>query len=292
MIKLTTVKIHSSPLRDRRRLANGRRVGIPLTAVLLILTAATLNFRCSEYFTAPGPQPSYIDEKIEHEPRFSVFGVLRPDSTDMGLALSFIKLESSFPMDDYPDSNLVTDASVLLFRMQDGVAVDSYQFEYTDMGGFADTLFRHSGFFPKGGESYQLVCEKTGYPDLEAETFVPRPPMLVSGSLAVSSGQVRFEVLRAEDAGLYEAVLLGEGYYQSERFTRPETGNIPISITLAESGGTPSLLLLYAYDMNLANYLSANISIKPNIYQSDFSTVENGYGCFGSLNLARYDLSH
>ena len=258
---------------------------------LLILIVATFSFRCSDFFTEPGPQPSYIDEKIEHVPQFSVFGVLRPDSTDMGLPQSFIGLASSFPRDDYPDSNLVTDASVLIYRMKNGVAVDSFHFEYTDMASFPDTLFRHSGFFPREGESYQLVCKKADYSTLLAETIVPDPPVFVTGSVVVSSSEVQFQVARDPDAGLYEAVLLGDGYYQSERFLRPESGNVYISMILDESAGSPSILVLYAYDLNLADYLSANISIKPNIYQSDFSTVENGYGCFGSLNLAHFDLN-
>lgn len=259
--------------------------------MIIILMTTTLSFRCSDFFTGPGPQPSYIDGETEFEPKFSVFGVLRPDSTDTGLPQSFIKLESSFPSDDYPDSNLVSDASVLLYKIQDGIAVDSFRFEYTDMTGFLDTLFRHPGFFPHGGESYGLVCEKSGYPTLLAETTVPMTPVIVPGSIVVSSSEVRFQVTRDSDAGLYEVVLSGDGYYQSERFLKPESGDIFISINLDQNGCSPASLVLYAFDLNLADYLSANLSIKPNIYQSEFSTVENGYGCFGSLNLIHYDLN-
>jgi len=258
--------------------------------VILLLITISLSIRCKDYFTAPGPQPDYIEAKIEYEPKFSVFGVLRPDSTDMGLPQSFIKLESTFPIDNW-DSDSLTDATVLLYRIKDGVAVDSFQFEFTDMGSFPDTLFRHRGVFPQGGESYQLVCKKSGYPTLLAETTVPAKPVIAPGSVVVSSGKVRFQVLRDVRAGLYEVVLLGEGYYLSGRFLRPESGNVDISINLDESAGLPLVLLLYAYDLNLADYLSANISIKPNIYQSDFSTVENGYGCFGSLNLISMEIS-
>lgn len=262
------------------------------TPILLLIVLQTLPFyfKCSDYLTSPGPQPSYINGKIEHDPKFSVFGVLRPDSTEAGLPQSFIKLETSFPMNEYPDSNPVTDASVRLCRLENGVAADSFLFEYTDYGSYPDTLFRHAGFFPKGGETYRLECSKPGYSTLQAETTVPRPPVIVPGSMSLTPGRLRFQVMKAMDAYLYEVVLLGETYYQSERFLRPESGNVSVSINLDMSDGSPSLLLLYAFDKNLAEYLSANISIKPNIYQSDFSTVQNGYGCFGALNCSWYDL--
>ena len=230
----------------------------------------------------------FIDE-VDFVPQFNVFGVLRPDSSETGLPQSFIKLSSTFPIDDW-DSDVDT-VSVLLYRIEKDNPVEKFNFENTDLESFSDSLFRHPGFFPRSGESYQLICEAPGYPTLKAETIIPSPPNIVPGSVVLASGEIRFQVIRDKNAGLYEVILLGEGYNQSERFLRSDSGNTRISVNLNLSESSPSMLLLYAYDLNLADYLSANISIKPNIYLTDFSTVENGYGCFGSLNLAYYDLN-
>jgi len=48
---------------------------------------------------------------------------------------------------------------------------------------------------------------------------------------------------------------------------------------------TKGFLAIYAYDLNLTKYFTASISIKPNTYQPAYSTVQNGYGSFGSLNI-------
>ena len=119
---------------------------------------------------------------------------------------------------------------------------------------------------------------------------MPDPPEIIPTSLEISSGKIEFTVRRDEKAGLYEAVLVGPAGYQSGRFLPPESGDTVVSIQISGESGPPTALIIYAYDLNLAVYLTANISIKPNVYQSNFSTVENGYGCFGSLNVREISL--
>ena len=52
-----------------------------------------------------------------------------------------------------------------------------------------------------------------------------------------------------------------------------------------QSSESAGLLIIYAYDLQLSEYMTYNVSIKPNTYRSDYSTVDNGFGCFGSLNI-------
>ena len=52
-----------------------------------------------------------------------------------------------------------------------------------------------------------------------------------------------------------------------------------------QSSESTGLLIIYAYDLQLSEYITYNVSIKPNTYRSDYSTVDNGFGCFGSLNV-------
>ncbi len=260
---------------------------IPLGIFVFALSV----LRCTDYFTGPGPQPHYINGQVTHEVRFNVFGVLRPDTVETGLPVSFIQLETSFPMNDYPDSNDAADADVFLISTTDTQA-DTLQFTYSDLGVFQDTVFRRPDFFPIAGRTYGLVCHKDGYTTLTAETLIPDRPEIIPNSLHISSGKVEFTIRRDEMAGLYEAVLIGAAGNQIERFLPPKSGDTKMSIQISGDSGAPTALIVYAYDLNLAVYLTANISIKPNVYQSDFSTVENGYGCFGSLNVRKIPLAY
>ena len=72
-----------------------------------------------------------------------------------------------------------------------------------------------------------------------------------------------------------------------DRFLRPKSGNVLISLPLEGIPNGTCQLTIYAFDLNLSEYLTVNLSIKPNIYQKDFSTVENGFGCFGAMNIYR-----
>ena len=85
-------------------------------------------------------------------------------------------------------------------------------------------------------------------------------------------------------------VLQKDGQTVRDRFLRPDSGDVKISLSFPPAFTGPCTLLIYQYDLNLSTYLTANLSIKPNIYQTDFSTVTDGYGCFGSLNVLRREI--
>lgn len=242
--------------------------------------------QCTDYFTAPGPQPHFI-EPVEFEQRFNVFGVLRPDSSETGLPLSFILVESTF-LDEYP-SHFEQGLEVFVMSVEKGQVLDTIPFFYTNFGVFQDTTFRNPQFFPVSGKTYRLECRKPGYPTLTGETTVADVPQLVENSLHVSANQIQFSLKRDENVGLYEIVLLGDHGNQFHRILPTDSDSVPISIRIPQ-GLRFSFVFIYAYDVHLSEYLTANISIKPNVYQPSFSTVKNGYGCFGSLNIAKIQL--
>lgn len=248
-----------------------------------LFMAWILFLQCTDYFTAPGPQPHFI-QHVEYEPRLNVFGVLRPDSSDAGFPLSFIEVESTL-LDEHP-SNFEQGVEVFVIPVETGEFIP---FFYTNLDVFPDTCFRNPQFFPISGRTYRVECRKPGYPALTGETTVPDVPEVVEHSLHVSADQIQFSIKRDEKVGLYEIVLLGESKVQSQRILPDDSHEIPVSLRIPR-GAPFSWILIYAYDLHLAEYLTANISIKPNVYQPSFSTVENGYGCFGSLNLAKLRL--
>ena len=120
-------------------------------------------------------------------------------------------------------------------------------------------------------------------------------------------------------AALYDVYfIIGQNAY-TDRIQRPETGDIAVTIEFQgvrsnnwdicdfftnkkittykakmsndfislpeQSSESTGLLIIYAYDLQLSEYMTYNVSIKPNTYRSDYSTVDNGFGCFGSLNV-------
>jgi hypothetical protein len=246
--------------------------------LLVIMNCSSLNP------VSPGPQPHYLED-VKHEPMLNVFGILRPDSLGF-VPLSYVHLEFSFPTDNIPDSSIVPDARVKIIKMDGTKAVDSCHFDYTDFGLFPTQEYRHASFFPQKG-TYRLICQKVGFPVLSAETTVPSIPVIQEESIQRQGNSLSFQILRDELVGLYEVILEGSNWLIKNRFLRPNSGDVPISLPLDGIPSGTCQLTIYAFDLNLSEYLTVNLSIKPNIYQKDFSTVENGFGCFGAMNIYR-----
>ena len=123
-------------------------------------------------------------------------------------------------------------------------------------------------------------------PVLTAETIIPNQPVIDNNSIYTANNKVQFSIIADTTAFLYDIYLFvgSNQYYQ--RVLRAKTGNTSIEIDTNISIATNNKLLIYAYDKNLSEYFTApNLFIKPNTYRPPFSTVQDGYGCFGSLNL-------
>ena len=246
--------------------------------LILLLTAECNNINP----VSPGPQPVILEE-TRHTPLLDVFGVLRPDTVE-GMPLSYVHLEFSYPADDIPDSSIVADGFVTVIRESGDASFDSLLLVYTGFNIFPKAEYRHAALFPERG-TYRLICRKEGFPVLTARTVMPGVPVVPEDSIRVRDGWLDFVIERDEEAALYEVVLENGRLVIRDRFIRPESGNTAVSLSVKNLPGGSCRLTVFAFDLNMSRYLTANLSIKPNIYQKDFSTVENGYGCFGSLNI-------
>ena len=91
--------------------------------------------------------------------------------------------------------------------------------------------------------------------------------------------------MRDSSVVLYDVYLIIGQQAYTNRIQRPETGEIAVIVIIEQSGVSVGLLIIYAYDLQLSEYMTYNVSIKPNTYRSDYSTVDNGFGCFGSFNV-------
>ena len=236
---------------------------------------------------SPGPQPRVLEE-TEHRILFNVFGMLRPDSLD-GMPLSFVHLEVSFRVNDDSEDNIIPDADVRVYRIENAVVLDSNAFGFTDLDVFPVEAYRDSAFNPQPG-TYRLICRKEGIPELSGHTTIPQRPVIRAGSVRREENRLRFNIVRDEEAGLYEVVLKAENRQQQARFLRPGSGDVSVSLSLDDFPIGECELTIFAYDLNLSEYLTYNLSIKPHTYQKEISTVQNGYGCFGSLNVLRQSI--
>ncbi len=120
--------------------------------------------------------------------------------------------------------------------MDGTTAVESFLFVYTDFGIFPTREYRNISFLPQQG-TYRLVCRKEGFPVPSAETIVPSVPVILEETIQRQGNSLSFHILRDEQVGLYEVVLEGSKWLIKDRFLRPKSRNVPISLS---SDGIPS----------------------------------------------------
>jgi len=242
---------------------------------------------CEKLFTGVGPQPVYLDTS-PFEPRLNVLGVLRPDYLE-GFPQSFVYLEQSRDILDDEGAWEITDADVTVSTLQADTTADSLKFVYTDMDSvFSFKAFRHRDFIPEGGEKYLVACRKQGMTPVQAVVQIPRAVVIKPQSEKLEDGRLSFTILRDETAFLYEIILYIEGDPElyTETIRRPDSGDIEVSILLNDMNREKTgILLVYVYDRNFAEYKSYNVSIKPNTFRSDYSTLDSAYGCIGGINV-------
>jgi hypothetical protein len=257
---------------------------------LLLMAWAFLCIRCDNWITSSGPQPIDLDDS-RFTPMLNILGVLRPDSTN-GLPKSYVHIEKAYPANQTPDSTAVTDAKATIFEYQENESIDSIAFSFiSDDSAYPTSDYRNIGFFPTANRTYGISCERNGYPNLTARTKVPSVPQIVGDSFQSATNQMSFSIDRDSLAALYDVYLFIGEETQSMRIQRPETGDIPVIMNLKTTQSSTGLLIIYAYDLNLSEYMTFNVNIKPNTYRSAYSTVENGFGCFGSLNVLRRNIA-
>lgn len=254
---------------------------------ILILLLAILAISCEDHFVGPGPQPNFFEDE-SHITKLNVFGIIRPDFDDT-LNLSFIHIEKTIPAvgsnyDDMESPN----TQVEIISMQDDVRIDSFPCIFTNYDStFTYQQFRPQNFSPMAGDTYRLECSYVDLSDLSGETTIPDIPTIKVNSMEQSDSKIRFIIVDDTKAQMYDIYfIVGEKFF-AKRILKPETGENEVIIDIQRTDEMQGELTIYAYDLNLSEYLTYNIYIKPNTYQPEMSTVDNGYGCFGSLNILK-----
>lgn len=250
-----------------------------------IFCSAVLLFFSCDLPTEPGPMPTDIIA-TEFESKLNILGVLRYDRVE---GSSFIRVEHTYRYEDVDEQNFSTVVDDAEVTVQYSAGAD-YAFVFVT-GSDLGEVYKSSRCLPGGGENYQLTITADGYPDVTASTTIPYPPVIDSTSLEVSTRNVSFELLSADDVGLYDLFLICENDTLDQRLVPSGENSMHVEFIVPYAAGEPVKAEIYGYDVNLSEYLISAITIKPQTYLETVTTVEGGYGCFGSLSKSVIDFT-
>ncbi|MDP8206258.1 MAG: hypothetical protein P9L92_06310 [Candidatus Electryonea clarkiae] len=248
--------------------------------IFLSVLSAMAIVSCDGYLD-PGPQPTRLFD-VDFEPGFNIIGVLRVDGME---GSSFVHVERVYHIEEVEDEfePTIEDASVVITDLQSGISTEFfYESREEEFMNYTDSLF-----LPKINREYSIRIAGADLPELTGTTVVPSVPVIDSSSVAISSDKCKFTILGCNDAFMYDVVLVtlnSEGLIGlMQRIIATDDQSVEASFDLDPDYGTIQWAEIYAYDENLAFYLNVSMTIKPQSYQETATTVNGGYGCFGSV---------
>jgi len=267
---------------------------------ILCLLILVINFliissceKAVDYYLGVPMQPKFYD-KSDWKNELNIFGVIRPDSD--GKPMSFVYLVHTTPTknDTFSDP-VIKNASVFLFETTTSGIIDTIKLSYAETK--SDTSWSFPRYVsdklkPEGGTHYKIVCSSPCLPVLTGETTVPFVPEVVKGSLSVTSSKINFKIVPDTIAYLYDIYLFSANDMQNKRVIRNGTDTVKID-WIPEHSATWQILIIGAYDRNMAKYITTatNSFFNFNTYRPPVTTVNGGYGCFGSLNYKIIELA-
>lgn len=223
-------------------------------------------------------------------PGLNIFGILRPDFS-ANSSNSFVIVHKVTKAVGDTSFWLVENAQVAISPEQGSslyAFIQSSDKEYVKDRPFSPP----ANFVPTAGETYNIRCSTPDLPELSGTTYIPKNPNLIYQTWHKQKNTLflRFQ----KDSGIYMLDLIA--YNNGEIFGKQRNAIVGnnsenTEIEMPALPTKPDSIVVFSYDKNLATYyLTSNTSINFNKYRVPFSTVENGYGVFGSLNKAVFNL--
>jgi hypothetical protein len=251
-----------------------------ITIILVSLIACK---ETTDFYLGIPLQPKF--EENSYTPGLNIFGVLRSDSTG-NYNNSFIEIQKVMPALGNNDSIEVDTVLVNIENISGTSPYFSYGFKLTN----GDSTFKKSNyrpvtpFDPKPGDIYAIVCEYPDLPVLRATTIIPNKAEILFESYFTTNEFLSFEILSDSTFFMLDVYLYSGGtIILSSRYATENNANTLIEMSV--NGTSVDSVIIFSYDYNMAKYyLTSNTSLNFNKYRNSYSTVENGYGVFGSLN--------
>ncbi|MCF8358385.1 MAG: hypothetical protein K9H26_06475 [Prolixibacteraceae bacterium] len=250
----------------------------------IILAVTFLLHGCveiGEYYVGLNMQP-----EIEgFEPGLNVYGVIKAGPT-FDTINHFFEVERLLNILGTFDSMNVSNANITLSRKLITGETTDYKLAY-----HGDGRYFNEEIIAAPGEKWDYTCTyDTFY--VRSSCIIPNTPKLM-GEVNVSTGNsVSFTLEADTTAFMYLVYLLSDEAVFTER-------KIPVKDEATTFELAPdwnpvevsTLLFVFAYDQNLEKYTTtSNIFFKPNAYRPPYSTVEGGYGTFGAISSAMFEV--
>lgn len=267
------------------------------TYSLLITCSILFLYSCEEvgdYYLGLNQQPEFTINTFEEG--LNIFGLLRPDHlgyNDNYYNRSFVFVQQNWPSLDFNTFNIIYNTDITVYRLENGVIVDSVDFPLMPGDSlFRDTIYRPVvPFQPEAGQHYSVVCDHPDFPVAIGETIIPAQAKVDSSSVDYNVNSLEFKILPDPLIKMLDVYLVTISENQNS-FTYAGR-YVPDSIsgtyiTLSHSD-TIKGVDIFSYDNNLATYYAnSNTALNFNKYRTTFSTLESGFGVFGSMNLSGF----
>ncbi|MFO7658703.1 MAG: hypothetical protein R6W78_16710 [Bacteroidales bacterium] len=256
-----------------------------------LLFSVTLVLVSCEYYLGMDQQPKFRSQNFEEG--LNVFALISPDTLN-GNNASFAYVHQLVPVLEQMSFSILKNVNISIGKVvSDNEITDSVVFSLIPGETVSkDTMYRPvSDFSPRPGERYRMICRYNGLPDAVGETVIPPKPKIAENSLVVDGRKVIFTVEPDTLIGMLDIYHVKDNaHVLAQRIVPSETEPTAIELNLlAEASG--SRLMLYSYDKNMAVYCgNANISLNFNKYRTPISTLQSGFGIFGSINFTELNL--
>lgn len=249
------------------------RIGL----ISMVVLGGLSGLKTCDLPTTPGPQPTTLIE-TEFEPGLNIFGVLRADSIS---GSSFFHVErAATTADMYAGENVFdTTATVIL---TDILTEEIFYFTTID-DSTRIGYYYNADFQAVVGHHYTVTVQSDDLPVLTGTTIVPTRPQILTNSLNVNGDELSFGLELTSDTYEYICYLFAGSEYIQQEFMNDGSDSTIITFNLDGLSTAPTALVIVGYDNNLMKYTNSTPSFIPQTYHEMINTVENGYGCFGSL---------
>lgn len=254
-----------------------------ITKALVILNLTFLLCSCEKVFeTYIGLplQPTNINSV--YLPGLNVFGVLKAGAI-LDTSNQYFEVHYIPHVFDTTSSYSINDADVTLQN----------DFNTYNLDLIGEGLYVNIDVVPIPGQEWNYTCVYDTF-EVTSLTIIPNMPVVAESTIDINDGSIRFTIDSDPSAFMYDVYYIDEYSFSTKRIV-PEYGNdIEVQLEIEDNElGAINLLYVIAYDQKYEQYITtSNIFFKPNAFRPRFTTVDGGYGCFGSLTSLEVDLNN
>jgi hypothetical protein len=211
--------------------------------------------------------------------------------------MSFVFIERTYPTKGIKEDEDITiiNAKAIVCSTDISGKKDSFNlilYTSKDSGSWEFPRFVSNQLKPQPGSKYELVCRSDSLPTVRCVAYLPFVPEIIQNTLIVDGEKIKFTLVSDSLAFLYDIYLFSANDFITKRFIHKE--NTPLEVEWQfEKKGDWQLMTIYAYDKNMASYLSTatNSFYSFNTFRPPVTTVDGGFGVFGAMNLLEVVLS-